>query len=226
MKADEWMAVGAERFHGLLFDQENARARTKPTLNFCIAMIFACASGYGAVMGAFGGIGSATIAQLFISAVKVPLLLLATFGISLPCFFVLSTLLRLREDFADSIAALFRAQACLAIVLASLSPFTVLWYVSVADYTDAILFNAGMFAVATFAAQFHLRRSYRMLIARSPRHQLMLRIWLMTYSFVGIQMGWILRPFVGNPILSPAFFRAGAFTNAYVVIAHMIAEKL
>ena len=27
----------------------------------------------------------------------------------------------------------------------------------------------------------------------------MLRAWLGVYAFVGIQMGWVLRPFVGQP---------------------------
>ena len=30
----------------------------------------------------------------------------------------------------------------------------------------------------------------------------MLRTWLVIYVFVGIQMGWVLRPFVGSPVCS------------------------
>jgi hypothetical protein len=36
------------------------------------------------------------------------------------------------------------------------------------------------------------------------------------YAFVGIQMGWVLRPFIGQPGVPTTFFRPGAWGNAYV----------
>ena len=90
------------------------------------------------------------------------------------------------------------------------------------DYDLAVLFNGVVFALATAAGQITLRRSYRQLIAMDPRHRTMLRIWMATYCFVGIQMAWVLRPFVGNPLAEPRFFREGAWSNAYVFIGKMI----
>ena len=46
--------------------------------------------------------------------------------------------------------------------------------------------------------------------------------WLIAYTFVGIQMGWMLRPFVGTPGIPVTFFRQEPFTNAYVVIAKLV----
>ena len=76
---------------------------------------------------------------------------------------------------------------------------TVFWYASSAHYHAAILFNAAMFAVASLASQVVLARGYRPLIARNPKHRWLLRTWIVIYAFVGIQMGWTLRPFVGAP---------------------------
>jgi hypothetical protein len=181
---------------------------------------------YGAVMGAFGGIFGDRSWQILYSAMKVPLLLLVTFLISLPSFFVLSTLIGLRRDFGEAARALVAAQAGVATVLASLAPFTVLWYVSFADYQAAILFNAAMFAVASLAAQWLLRAFYRPLIARSSKHRLLLRTWIVVYAFVGIQMGWILRPFVGSPTTPVQFFREESWGNAYVVVTHLVWQVL
>ena len=50
----------------------------------------------------------------------------------------------------------------------------------------------------------------------------MLRIWLGVYAFVGIQMGWLLRPFIGDPSLPVSFFRADSWGNAYVNVAEVI----
>lgn len=174
---------------------------------------------YGATMGTFGGFRGERALQLLYSGVKVPLLLLVTFALSLPSFFVLNTLLGLRDDFSQVLRALIATQAGLTVILASLAPLVGLWYVSFADYNAAQLLNLLMFAVASLAAQWMLRRSYRPLVARNPRHRWMLRTWLVIYAIVGIQMAWVLRPFVGDPRSPTRFFREEAWGNAYVEVA-------
>ena len=181
---------------------------------------------YGAVMGTFSATSWARSSQVVYAAVKVPLMLLATFLISLPSFFVLNTLVGLRRDFADAVAALISTQAALTIILASLAPMTALWYLSDSNYNRAILFNGLMFAAASFSAQFLLRRLYRRLIERDPRHRILLRLWIVIYVFVGIQMGWLLRPFIGSPLAETRFFREGAFSNAYVVVMRLMRDAL
>lgn len=174
---------------------------------------------YGAVMGSFSG---ARIEQMLYSAVKVPLLLAATFALSLPSFLVLNTLLGLRDDFAASVRALATMQAGLTVVLASFAPFTVLWYMSFGNYDAAIMFNLLMFGIASIAAQGLLRRFYRPLIESNPRHRTMMWIWLVIYAFVGVQMAWVLRPFVGAPGMPTTFLRAEAWGNAYVEVVRTL----
>jgi len=81
-----------------------------------------------------------------------------------------------------------------------------------------------MFGVATAAARIVVRRYCAPLIRRSARHRQLLRFWFVLYAFVAIQMGWVLRPFIGNPDLPVTFFRTEAWGNAYVVLAHLIAR--
>src|SRR5260221_2881660 len=133
---------------------------------------------YGAVMGIFGGILGERLWQVAYSAAKVPLLLLVTFALGLPSFFVLNTLYGLRADFGEAVRALLAAQAAMTLILASLAPLTAVWYASSDDYPSATLFNGMMFAVATFAAQWLLRRLYRPLLSRQPRHRWLLPAWL------------------------------------------------
>jgi hypothetical protein len=177
---------------------------------------------YGAAMGTFGGVLGDRFLQVCYSAIKVPFLLLVTFLLGLPSFFVLTTLAGLRRDFAEAVRALLAAQAGLAIVLASLAPLTAFWYVSSADYEHALLFNGLMFAVASFAAQGLVRAYYRPLVARNRRHRWMLWTWLGLYVFVGIQMAWVLRPFVGDPGQPVQFFRAESWGNAYEVVLRLV----
>jgi hypothetical protein len=177
---------------------------------------------YGAVMGSFGGIVGERALQVLYSALKVPMLLLVTFLISLPSFFVINTLMGLRQDFAQATGALISAQAGLTIILASLSPMTALWYASTPHYHSAVVFNGVLFAVASLGAQTILRGLYKPLIARNARHRLLLRMWMVIYTFVAVQMAWVLRPFVGDPGSPTSFFRPEAWGNAWEVIGRLI----
>jgi hypothetical protein len=189
-----------------------------PSWRSRLGIVVAFGMFYGAVMGAYGGIDADRPWQMLYSAVKAPLLLTAAFGLSLPTFFVLNSLLGLRPDFPRVVRALVSAQAALTVVLASLAPITAFAYVSGIGYQPAILFNGLMFATASLSAQIVLRREYRGLIARNPAHRGMLRAWLCVYVFVGIQMGWVLRPFIGNPGSPVQFFREDSWSNAYLAV--------
>jgi len=50
----------------------------------------------------------------------------------------------------------------------------------------------------------------------------MLWVWLVVYSFVGIQLAWVLRPFVGSPTELVQFIRTEELSNAYVRIAELL----
>src|SRR5437016_4464792 len=87
--------------------------RGRPGVSFgrCVALVAGGGVLYGAVMGSFGGWDDGRFWQAVFAAVKVPLLLLATFGLTLPSFFVVHTLLGLRADFPDVLRAVGVAQA-------------------------------------------------------------------------------------------------------------------
>ena len=37
--------------------------------------------------------------------------------------------------------------------------------------------------------------------------RMVFRIWILLFGVVGAQMGWVLRPFIGNPHIPFSFFR-------------------
>ena len=198
--------------------------RTAATLS---ALIFLMGAIYGAAMGSFGGISPDRIPQIVYSATKVPLLLLATFALSLPTFYVLNMLLGVGTDFRLAVRALVSTQAGIATVLASLTPYTLFFYASSSNYQAAVLFNTMVFAIASFTGQWLLRKEYRILISRNSSHLWLMWGWIAIYAFVGIQMGWLLRPFIGSPSSPCEFFRTGEeWTNAYVIVARLIWKVL
>ena len=186
---------------------------------------------YGSVMGCYAAVAierpwSEQWAQMLFSGLKVPLLILATLLVALPSFFILNTLVGLRHQFKESLKAILLAQAGLVIILLSLAPITLFVYVSVSPmrlgYSLAVLWNAFAFGGASVSAQMLLRRNYRHLIRQNPRHRWMVRVWILVYAFVGIQMAYVLRPFIGSPSNTISFFREDPFENAYVRILKLI----
>ena len=187
-----------------------------------IALLIIFGIFYGAVMGSFGGVWGQRLWQLVISGVKVPLFIICSFIISLPGYFVISTLFGLRSDFKYTIQALLSTLAGLTIILSSFAPLTILWYVSISSYRLAILFNFLMFGSASFCALLIQKKLFQPLINRNIRHLWPLRVWFAIYLFVSIQMAWTLRPFVGSPLMIPQFFRQDAWSNAYIILLDII----
>jgi len=190
---------------------------------------------YGIAMGSYAWVaGERTlieqVPQMIYSGVKVPLLIAVTVLISLPSFFVINTLLGLRDDFRESLTAIVSAQAGMIMILTSLFPLTLFAYVSTShesfNYQLAILVNAAMFGLASVAAQILLRGYYLPLVANNVRHRWMIRIWITVYAFVGIQASYVLRPFIGNPETPISFFRKGSFENAYVKVFELTVDVL
>lgn len=177
---------------------------------------------YGATMGSYGVRGF----QALYSALKVPMLLSLATLVCLPNFFVVNTILGLRSDFGAAFRAVITAQATVSLVLAALAPVVAFSYVSGAEYDVAKIVNGVAFAVAAGGGQVQLGRHYRVLIARNPRHRTARAAWLVLYCFVAIQLAWVLRPFVGHPDLPSTFFRKDAWSNAYVMLWHLVSDSL
>lgn len=196
------------------------RAARPRTLAFAVLAAGALA---GALIGSYALDAPVRLLGVVYSAAKVPLLILASAAITLPGFFVINTVLRLRDDWPGVLRAILRGQAALCLALAGLSPITVLAYASGLPYRWALLWNAGVFTLATLTAQAVMRRAYAPLIAGNPRHRPMLALWTVLYAFVGIQMGWTLRPFLGAPGATPTFLRDEPLSNAYTVILRLLA---
>ena len=175
----------------------------------------ACGGAYGLVLGGF----SLRPLQCLFSALKVPLLLGCSAALCLPPLCALNLSLGLGRDLGRVLRAGASGLAALAVCLAALAPFSALTYLSSANYRLAIVVNGLLFALATLGGQSVVNRHYAALVSADPRHRLARRSVGLLFAFVGIQMSWILRPFVGAPGLDPQFVRPALWDNAYVIVA-------
>ena len=185
-------------------------------------VIAACGMVYGACMGSFGGVFGDGWRQMLVSAAKVPLLFTVAFLLCVPSFYVLNAVAGLHQDFPRTLDALFGFQSIAAIVLAAAAPITAFMNLTTSHYPFILLWNGLRFFVASLAGHFMMRRYYEPLVRRHPRHATLRRVWMLLYTFVGIQMAWVLRPFVGSPGMPVQFFRAEAWGNAYIEVLQLV----
>ncbi len=172
----------------------------------------------GAAMGAYAFVNGGSAAFILISALKVPLFLGLSAALMLPAFYVLYALLGLGHEWKIALRALVGGQAAFALILASLSPFTLVFYLSGASYRGALGFNVGLFVVASWAARNAIQSRLRTLFESDARHARLFSMGLGLWAFVAVQLAWNLRPFVGNPDGAAQFLRPDAFTNAYLAL--------
>ena len=180
--------------HALLLRQETSMAG----LAAAAVVSSAC---FGAAVGSYTGRW-----QVVYDAVKMPVYLLGTLGISFTAMYLFAARERSARETLD---AAIETVALTAVVLGALAPLVWLMSVSVhwspglktaaaqRDYKVLILLLTGSVAAGGMAGvqRLHSRlRSVRLTAA-----------WVLIYQFVGAQMGWLLKPWVSHTGLDDRF---------------------
>jgi hypothetical protein len=79
--------------------------------------------------------------------------------------------------------------------------------------------DPGLYRSASLARE-------RMPLAESSRREIaglrIFRVWLVAYAVVGAQMGWLLRPFIGNPAAPFTWFRPREGSFFLSVFSHLL----
>ena len=207
----------AHRFDHLLRAALHPRANLETTSMRSLALLIGIGGAFqGACMGAFALSNGGSMWFALFSAIKVPFFLAFAAGLCVPAMRVLYSLWGLGSEWPRAVRALASGQAAFAAILASLAPFTLVFYASGASYRGALMWNVALFALAGIAAQGVVRARLRELLRADARHAKLWQIGFALWCFVAIQLAWNLRPFVGSPDVAPAFLRGDAFTNAYL----------
>src|SRR6266478_2658789 len=186
-------------------------------LALCVGVIVAGAGLYGAAMGYW----RAPQQALFV-AIKFPLIiLLTTFGNAL-LNAMLAPLLGVNLGLRQSFLAILMSFTIASAILASFSPLAafVVWNVpplssdariSAGTYTVIQLMHVAVIAFAGIVANLRLFQLLRQLSGSALAARRVLIGWLAGNLFLGSQLSWICRPFIGAPGLQVQFLRDNAF---------------
>jgi hypothetical protein len=195
-----------------------------------VAVIVAGAGLYGAAMGWWRD-----PQQALYVAIKFPLIiLLTTLGNAL-LNAMLAPLLGLNIPFRQSFSAILMSFTIAAAILGAFSPLMafMVWNapsmspeaVSGSTYSFIKLTHVAVIAFAGITGNVRLFQLLAQLGGSRTVARRVLFAWLAVNLFLGSQLSWILRPFIGSPSLPVEFFRTAALHgNFYENVFHSLLQ--
>src|SRR5213596_1088148 len=166
-------------------------------LRSAVVTIVAFAGFFGFVAGAYSG-----PAQALSAGIKLPFLFFATFAVCFPAFFVVQVLVGSRLRLLQVVVLVFGALALTSVLLAAFVPITAFFLITGANYYFQHLLNIAIAGVAGLFGMYALHEGLSVVCEKRgvyPRKALtIMRAWAVLFAFVGIQLAWSLRPFLGD----------------------------
>ena len=184
-----------------------------------------------AIYGFTVGIWRAPL-QSFYTAIKFPLLIFLTCAGNAAVNGMLAQLLGSGLSFKQTSLAILMSFAIAAIILAGFSPITLfVWYNApslqstnaILGHSVMLLTHVGVIAFAGIIANRRLLDLLRKICGRDATARTVLLSWLAGNLFLGAQLAWNLRPFIGSPGLAVQFLRDDPLRgNFYEAVWHAL----
>ncbi len=173
--------------------------------------------------------------QTLYAGIKLPLILMLTAAGNGLLNAMLAPLLGLRLPFRQSFLAILTSFAIAAMIMGAMSPLAafVIWNAppltpgenNSTTHAAGLLLLVVTIAFAGLAANLRLFQLLRQLAGPRAAAGRVLLAWLVGNLFLGSQLSWILRPFIGSPGLPVEFLRPDAFQgNFYEAVFHSAAR--
>jgi hypothetical protein len=180
---------------------------------------------YGMVMGS-----THSLWQVLSSAFKLPLLFLATLVISLPTLYFFNLIFGSNQSLTQNFCLILTAITVTAVILLSFAPIVMFFVLTTNNYQFFKLLNVMVFTIAGLVGVRFLGQGMQTVSGavqeggRARRN--IVRLWILVYAFVGSQMAWTLRPFIGAPsLLKFELFRqlgGNFYANIFASIGEML----
>ncbi|HEX6387365.1 MAG TPA: actin-binding WH2 domain-containing protein [Anaerolineae bacterium] len=179
---------------------------------------------YGAVMGS-----THSLWQTLSSATKLPILFLATLFVCAPSLYFFNLLFGSNQSLSQNVTLILTAITVSAVLLLGFAPITLFFLLTTSGYQFFKLLNVAIFAISGLMGIVFLYQGMK--VVSADEHQgasartWVLIAWMFVYAFVGSQMAWTIRPFIGAPGTPFELFRQLG-GNFYANVFYSIGEIL
>lgn len=178
---------------------------------------------YGAVMGS-----THSLWQALSSAAKLPILFLATLFICAPTLYFFNVLFGSNQSLTQNVALILTAITVTAVLLLSFAPIILFFLLTTSQYQFFKLLNVAIFAISGVMGVLFLSQGMRIVAndaAGDAARRRVLRLWMVLYAFVGSQLAWTIRPFIGAPSIPFELFRqlgGNFYTNIFASLGEIL----
>jgi len=152
---------------------------------------------YGLVMGSYHG-----VAQAIASGIKVPVVFYLSLLICFPAFYIIQTILGSKLKLLPMISVILSGFSLTAAIMVSFSPIVIIFLLTGSNYYFlqllhiAVFVVSGVFGMKTVIDALKYSCEKRNIYPHTG--VVVLRFWLVILAFVGIQLAWNFRPFLGD----------------------------
>ncbi|HBC46402.1 MAG TPA: actin-binding WH2 domain-containing protein [candidate division Zixibacteria bacterium] len=182
----------SEAFFNKIVSEESAAVRLFNQLVPLLIFLFL----YGLVMGAYQG-----LLQSVISAFKLPILFILALLICFPAFFIIQFILGSRLKIKQVVSIVLSGFVLMSFIMLAFTPIVVIFLLTGSNYYFlhllhvAIFVFAGIFGMNTIVQA--LKYSCEIKNVYPKTGVVVFRFWVVILAFVGIQLAWNFRPFLG-----------------------------
>jgi len=181
-----------------------------------------CTFLYGITMGSYNG-----FRQAISSGIKVPLLLSLALLICFPAFFIIQYALGSRLRFCQMFMIILSGFIITGLIMLSFAPIVIFFLITGCNYSFLKLLHVAIFVLSGFFGMKTMLDALRFSCEKKNVYPkigvVVFRFWILILAFVGMQLAWNLRPFVGSRELPFELFRKRE-GNFYIAVVQSFGD--
>jgi hypothetical protein len=181
--------------------------------------------GYGLIMGSYN-----SVQQSLSSGLKLWLLIFLTVLICFPSFYIVQLVLGSKVGVRQLLVILMSGFVLTTTLMLAFAPIVLFFQLSGDNYNFLQLLHVFVFVFSGFFGMRAVLEALKGSLAQKgvyPKLGLtVFRLWVVIFAFVGLQLSWNLRPFVGYKDMPFQIFRQDTQGNVYTTLMRALGNML
>lgn len=199
------------------FENVTKQAYTTKIIGAQMLLIAVLCFSYGLVMGSYN-----SLQQACLTGIKIWLLMFLTMLICFPSFYIVQLILGSKMAVKQLFILILSGFVVVSTVMVAFAPIVLFFQLSAANYQFLQLMHVFVFLFSGFYGMKIVLEALKRVFESNqvyPKIGLtVFQIWIVIFAFVGMQLSWNLRPFIGSKDLPFELFRSETSGNFYTTV--------
>ena len=204
------------------FEAMNNNQTVKSLMGKQILVILIFLMVYGIIMGSYNG-----FLQSIVTSLKLPALILLSLLICFPAFYVIQFMLGSKMTLMQMVGVVLSGFIVFSTIAVSFSPIVLFFMITGDNYAFIKLLHVVIFIFSGIFGMRTIIRGLRFSCEKKnvyPKLGLnVFKVWIFIFAFVGMQLAWNLRPFIGSRDMKFQLFREKE-GNFYLAVINSVGQ--